>query len=90
VGFSRDEDPGVVADDVFCDGDDAGFCEAGGFEDLVGDVAVGYENDEPFSPMLVYFLQRTLFTLLGQGRKLGTYLWKTETQLRGPLAHCLR
>ena len=43
---SLEEDPSFVADDVFCDWNDTWFGICRRFEDLVGYVAVGGENNE--------------------------------------------
>jgi hypothetical protein len=41
VSATLKENPGIVAQDVLCDGDDTGFGIGGRLEDLVGKVAVG-------------------------------------------------
>jgi hypothetical protein len=46
MGSSLEEYPGLVAEDVFGDGDDTWFCEGGGFENFMGNVAIRSKDDK--------------------------------------------
>jgi hypothetical protein len=74
VGFSIEEDPICVFEDLFPGIDDTGLDVSGGIEDFTSKVACGC-NDH-----------KSEIRNINKGR----YLWKTETQLSGPDSHLLR
>ena len=74
-----EEDEVVVSEELGGDVDDAGLDVAGRVEDLARKVAGGGDDNEPGECVLA--------TEDGEIIMRVTYLWKTETQLRSPLAH---
>lgn len=46
MGFTLQEDPGFMSQDVFCDGHEAGLSVRRRLEDLVRDISIGCKNDE--------------------------------------------
>ena len=85
VGFAVKEYPVVCTEQLVCDIDDTGLDVGGGVEDLSSHIAGRCNNDEPrnYQPSVSGFA----YELFGGW---GNYLWKTETQLRGPLSHLPR
>jgi hypothetical protein len=79
-----EEHPCSVAYDILCDWNYAGLGIRRRLEDLMRQISIGGENNKS---IVLYEYNYHETGTAGERR---TYLWKTETQLRGPLAHCLR
>jgi hypothetical protein len=82
VGLAVEEDEVVVSEELGGDIDDARLDVAGRVEDLAREVAGGSDDNEPGEDVSVIIRRDIGEDIIG-----GTYLWKTETQLRSPLAH---
>ena len=83
VGLTVEEDPVVGAKELVGNIDDARLDVHRGIEHLTGHVSGRSDNDEPGA-----ICQFGCFHLVGLWKSSGVaHLWKTETQLRGPLTH---